>query len=239
MQVKTKIRFRSLLALLLMVWGGAANATTIFDPTDWASGWTFSSVTTQGVGTASIVYEAAGGNPGARVNATTVTPSVTDSAYGTAIYSAVQVPAPTSGTAFQMNIEALSGAGAFGQGQLIVTLVEQGGSIYQAVPDITGFPLNVFTPLSFNGVFVAGSFTKLTGPGPANPTFDGSTLTRFGFAAGNGNSGTLTQYYDNWSIQYGTASASAPVPMMPPWGLVLLTALVALAGMKMARRYHH
>jgi hypothetical protein len=229
----------TLAAVAVMLSVGTANAVTVSDPTDWASGWTFSSVTTQGAGTASITFVATGGNPGARVNVTTVTPSVTDSAYGTAIYNSVQVPAPTSGTAFQMKIEALSGAGAFGQGQGVVALVEQGGSIYQAAFGITGFPLNSFTPLSFNGVFVAGNFTKLTGPGPATPTFDGSTPTRFGFAAGNGNSGTLTQYYDNWSIEYGTASASTPVPMFPPWGLVLLTALVALAGMKMARRYRH
>jgi hypothetical protein len=227
----------ALAAVAAMLWIGAANAITIFDPTDWASGWVFSFVTITGMGTASIAVEGAGGNPGARVNSTTVTPGASDFAYGTALYQAASVAAPPSGTAFVMNIDALSGAGAFGQGQGILALVEQGGSVYQASVGITGFPLNSFTTLSFNGTFLAGNFSKLTGPGPATPTFDGSTPTRFGFAAGNAQSGTLTQYYDNWNITYALPVAAAPtnVPTLSQWGLVVLATLVAFAG-AMARR---
>jgi hypothetical protein len=95
------------------------------------------------------------------------------------------VVAPPSGTTFVMKIDALSGAGAFGQGQCILALAEQGGSVYGSSVGITGFPLNSFTTLTFSGTFLAGNFSKLTGPGPATTTFDGSTPTRFGFAAGN------------------------------------------------------
>ena len=232
--------FRSALAAVAVVLSvGTANAITVSDPTDWASGWAFSFVTITGVGTASITFEGAGGNPGARVNSTTVTLDVADFAYGTALYQASSVAAPPSGTAFVMKIDVLSGAGAFGQGQGILALVEQGGSIYSASVGITGFPLNSFTTLTFNGTFLAGNFSKLTGPGPATPTFDGSTPTRFGFAAGNARSGTLTQYYDNWNITYALPVASAPatpVPTLSQWVLVLLATLVAFAGVLAQRR---
>jgi hypothetical protein len=229
----------ALAAIAAVLCFGTAHAITVSDPTDWASGWAFSFVTITGVGTASIVVEGSGGNPGARVNSTTVTPGAGDFAYGTALYQAVSVAAPPSGTAFVMRIDALSGAGAFGQGQGILALVEQGGSLYGASVGITGFPLNSFTTLTFNGTFVAGNFSKLTGPGPATPTFDGSTSTRFGFAAGNAQSGTLTQYYDNWSITYALPVAGATptnVPTLSQWTLVLLATLVAFAGL-LARRH--
>lgn len=219
-------------AAVAVLWMGAANAVTISDPADWASGWTFSFVTITGVGTASIAIEPTGGNPGARANATTITPGPGDFAYATALYQASSVAAPPSGTAFVMNLDVLSGAGAFGQGQGILVLVEQGGTVYQSSVGITGFPLNSFTTQTYNGTFVAANFSKLTGPGPSTPAFDGSTATRFGFAAGNANSATLTQYYDNWSLTYVPVASpsTANIPALSQWALVLLASLLALAG---------
>jgi hypothetical protein len=70
-------------------------------------------------------------------------------------------------------------------------------------------------------------------------SFDGSTPTRFGFAAGNSQSATLTQYYDNWSITYALPVAGATptnVPTLSQWVFVLLATLVAFAGVPARRR---
>lgn len=84
-----------------------------------------------------------------------------------ALYQAVSVAAPPSGTAFVMKLDVLSGPGGFGGGQAVQALVSQGGSLYQANVGITGWPINSFTTLTFNGTFAPGAFTKVSGPGPA------------------------------------------------------------------------
>jgi IPTL-CTERM motif len=233
-----KIFAPAVAAVATALWVSLASAITISDPTDWASGWVYSTVEVAGAGTASFTVEPAGGNPGARLNSTTVTPTGADTAFGAALYQAVTVVAPLSGTAFVMRLDVLSGPGGFGQGQAVQALVGQGGSLYQTPLGITGFPLNSFTTLTFNGTFTAGAFTKVSGPGPATPSFDGVTPTSFGFAVGNNMSATLTQYYDNWNI---TVTLPGPVgnvviPTLSNGSLLLLTALVALAGFAAWRR---
>jgi len=209
--------------------GAQAHAAVVSDCCDWSSGWTFSSYGF-GVGTATATVEGSGGNPGARLNITTHTPGAPDTAFGTAVLDSVSTPAPTSGAAFTLTLDVLSGAGAFGQGQGIQLLVEQGGSVYAMGVGITGFPLSSFTTLNFNGNFNAGSFAKISGGGPATPSFDGSTTTSYGFAAGNNQSGDLTQYYDNFQLTFNSGAPPAsivPVPAVSPWTLPFLGLLIA------------
>jgi hypothetical protein len=220
------------------LWVGLASAITVSDPTDWTSGWVYSTVEVAGAGTASFTVEPSGGNPGARLNSTTVTPTGADTAFGAAVYQAVTVAAPQSGTSFVMRIDVLSGPGDFGQGQAVQGLIAQAGSLYQTSLGVTGFPFNSFTTLTFSGAFTAGAFTKVSGPGPATPSFDGVTPTSFGFAVGNNKSATLTQYYDNWNITFASSgpAVSAVIPTLSNRSLLLLTALVALTALAAKRR---
>lgn len=227
-----------LVAAFAAIWVSAAAAVTIADPADWAGSWAFSSVNLGGVGTASATVEGSGGNPGARLNLTTVTPAVADAAYELALYQGASTVAPLSGTPFAMRFDVLSGPGAFGQGQAIWILVEQAGSIYYQGLGVTGFPFNTFTTQTYNGSFTPGAFTRIVGAGPATPAFDGTTPTRYGFAAGNSGSGTLTQYYDNWNVTFALpppAVAAVPVPLFPPALLAILAAMIAVAGWRRTR----
>lgn len=100
-------------ACIALAAGSSQAATVITDCCDWASGWTFSSYTV-GATSASAVVEGSGGNPGARLNVTTVTAVVNDFAAATALLTTSARPAPTAGTAFTLQLDVLSGAGAFG-----------------------------------------------------------------------------------------------------------------------------
>ena len=211
----------------------AARALDILDCCDWATGWTFSSYGVN-AGTATATVEASGGNPGARLNVTTVTPTPADTAFATAVLATSTMPAPSSGTPFTLTLDVLSGAGGFGQGQAIQLLVQQGSAVYASALGITGFPLNPFTTLSFGGNFTAASFTLVSGAGPATPSFDGSTPTQFGFAAGNNNSATLTQYYDNFRLTIASgvpAPAVVAVPTLSQWAIAVLAGLLAAVAL--------
>ena len=111
-------------------------------------------------------------------------------------------------------------------------LVEQAGSLYQTSVGITGFPFNTFTTLTFNGTFTPSAFVKVAGAGPTNPSFDGVTPTRFGFAVGNNMSATLTQYYDNWNISFtpGAAASTAPIPTLSSAALLLPGLLIVMGA---------
>lgn len=227
-------RFTGLIAAAcLTATAAAASAQTVItDCCDWASGWTFSSYGVN-AGTASAVVEPTGGNPGARLNVTTVTATPADTAFGTAILSAFVTAAPAPGGAFTLNLDVLSGAGGFGQGQAIQLLVEQGGTVYAAALGVTGFPIPTFTTETFNGAFIAGSFTRVTGVGPVTPAFDGVTPTRFGFAAGNSNSATLTQYYDNFQL---TIPAVTQVPTLSTWSMLAMMGILAAIALFVLQR---
>jgi hypothetical protein len=233
-----KIIAPAVATVVAALWVGIASAVTISDPSDWTSGWAYSTVVVAGVGTAVFTVEPAGGNPGARLNSTTVTPTGADTAFNAAHFQAVTVPAPPSGTPFAMQIDVLSGAGAFGQGQAVQILVGQGGSLYQSQLGITGSGFGSFTTLTFNGSFTAGLFTKISGPGAATPSFDGVTATTFGFVTGNTQSATLTQYYDNWNVTYAlpVQVSATPVPALSDGLLLLLAMLVALTAFAARRR---
>jgi hypothetical protein len=237
LEERMKISVAVAAAVATALWLNVAKATTVSDPSDWASGWVYSTVEVAGAGTATFTVEPTGGNPGARLNSTTVTPTAADTAFGAALYEAVSVPAPASGTSFVMNLDVLSGPGGFGQGQAVQVLVGQGGSLYQTSVGITGWPIPSFTTLAFTGTFTAGAFTKIAGAGPANPSFDGTTPTSFGFAVGNNMSATLTQYYDNWNITFApTVLSASPIPAASPVTLLLAGALVALVAFGTLRK---
>jgi len=69
---------------------------------------------------------------------------------------------------------------------------------------------------------------------------NGGVVTRFGLATGNSNSGVLTQYYDNVSLDIApsvvTPTSTAPIPTLSEWGLVALMAFVAILGMRRMAR---
>ena len=67
----------------------------------------------------------------------------------------------------------------------------------------------------------------------------GSTATRFGFAAGNSDSLAQTQYYDSYALdvvapraaKVAVLSPAESVPTLSEIALMLLSSLLALAGM--------
>jgi hypothetical protein len=209
----------------------AAHGAIVFNDGDFTS-WTFGSYTA-GTGTATMVREASGGNPGARVNVTTVTATQADSAYGTGIKTDYSTTAALEGTPFVLALDVLSGPGSFGQGQDISLLVEQGGTVYAWSRGITNVQ-PAFARLSFSGTFSAASFTRVSGAGPATPNLGGGVSTRFGFGAGNTGSNTLTQYYDNVSLDLAPVvvppppSPPANIPTLSQWALILLAGLLGL-----------
>ena len=204
------------------------------------SGWRFGSY---GVGgSAMVVVEAAGGNPGARLRVTTATLPA-DTVYATAIKPDFVTNAALAGARFTLTLGVLSGDGAFGAGQAIALLVEQNGSVYALPVGTTSVQTN-FATLPFSGTLTAGAFSRVAGGGPTKPVLDGSVATSFGFAAGNFDSLSLTQYYDNFGLEIVSprAAAVAPVdavasvPTLSEGAIVLLSALLAMAGMGWQRR---
>jgi hypothetical protein len=193
----------------------SAHAATIVD-TDF-SAWSFDST-----GTATVSREASDGNPGARLNITTVS-GVT--VYGTAIKTDFSTDQILQGTPFELARDVLSGPGSIHEGQRIHLLVEQNSNIYASNLDITGYPHNWDT-LTFTGSFIDSNFSLLIGSGPATPDFSGGTETLFGFSGSNTISGTLTQYYDNYNLHI--------VPI-PPAILLFGSALIPIFGIMWRR----
>lgn len=173
------------------------------------SAWNFDAT-----GTATVLLEPSNGNPGARLNISTVSgPTV----YGTAIKPDFSTQDLLEGATFTLSLDVLSGPGGFGEGQGISLLVMQGATVYESYLGITGFPHNWDT-LSFTGSFISSSFTRLIGADPINPDFTGGVETFFGFADSNTISGTLTQYYDNFHLE---STVLVPEPTTLPllmWG---------------------
>ena len=181
------------------------------------SAWSFGAT-----GTASVVREASGGNLGARLNITTISGA---EVYGTAVKTDYSTSVGFAGDPFSLSLDVKSGPGSFGDGQRILLLVEQSGTIYGKSLANTDYPHNWDT-LTFTGAFNAAEFPRLLGPGPSLPNFNGAP-TSFGFAGGNANSATLTQYYDNFQLD------SPAVPEPSCIGSVI--AGIAVLGMRRGR----
>lgn len=209
------------LATTLALFANSAAADTVSDG-DFTH-WTFDAT-----GTATASREATGGNPDGRLNVTTISGSLV---YGTAILTSTATLNALQGAAFDFSVDVLAGTGSYGAGQAIQLLVEQNGTVYGTFLGTTGSHATWKTFSSSKGTFEQTAFSRLIGAGPVNPDFSGGALTRFGFAAGNESSGTLTQYYDNFSL---TSPAIAPVP--EPETYALLLAGLGLVGFA-ARRH--
>jgi len=222
---------RQLFAIILALVSSAAHSAVVFNEGDFST-WIFGSYGSGG-GTATMTREAAGGNPGARLNATTVTPGATAFGYATSINPDYSTTATLAGTPVTVALDVLSGPGAFGQGQSILVLIEQGGAVYALDLGFTNVQAS-FTRLSFSGTLNAASFTLVQGSGPATPNLNGGVVTRFGLATANSGSGVLTQYYDNVSLDISPITVSptstAPIPSLSTWALIALMALLAILG---------
>ncbi|MGH8714301.1 MAG: hypothetical protein ACREYB_09870 [Casimicrobiaceae bacterium] len=67
------------------------------------------------------------------------------------------------------------------------------------------------------------------------------TVTTYGFAAGNTNSGTLTQYYDNFRLTISSVGpppgqSIVPVPTLSAWVLVALGISLGVVAFIVLRR---
>jgi hypothetical protein len=191
---------------LLSLFGGQILKAQIYFYDGDFSGWSFTN-SGSGGGSATMSRQASGGNPGACLNVTTMTgmthagSGITESGWGIGVDPNWTVLEPLEGTQFVMGFDVLAGAGSFGQGQAVGLIVQQGTACYLDIVStpVTGFETS-WTPESFNGTFDAMNFRLQAGSGPSQPDFGGATATTFGFTAFNGDSGALTQYYDNISL---------------------------------------
>jgi hypothetical protein len=194
-----------IIALLMLFGSQILNAQIYFFDGNF-SAWNFTN-SGSGGGSGTMSLEASGGNPGARLNVTTMTGTIhtgsgiTASAWGIGVNPNWATSQPLDGTQYDLGFDVISGAGSFGQGQAVGLIVQQGTAWYLDIVStpITGFQTS-WTSQSFGGSFVAANFRLQAGAGPSHPDFSGTTATAFGFTAFNGDSGNLTQYYDNISL---------------------------------------
>jgi hypothetical protein len=223
--------FRALVAFIAICISIPASAQVSISDGDFTS-WTFG---TWGTSTASMAVEVTGGNPGSRLNVTTVTTTRT---WGTGFKTDYSTTGTLEGQPITVQIDALAGAGDGGQGQYFMILVEQSGSLYAMWPNntltVTGLPSSSsWSTLTFNATMTAANFAKVSGTGPATPNLNGGVATRFGFAAGNQSSPSLTQYYDNFRV---TVAGSSSVPTLSPGSTMALAALLAATALVVIRR---
>jgi hypothetical protein len=215
-----------LLMMLVITLFSAPSYSIIIADGDF-TGWNYGAI-----GGSVVTQESSAGNPGARLNFTN-SPTLNNQAIGTAIKTDFSTTSTISGLAFSLQLDVLDGAGGFGQGQGISLLVEQSSNIYRAYLDITDWPHTTWDTLTFNGTFTESSFGLLSGSGPDNIDFSGGVDTSFGFAASNstnGNGYTLTQYYDNFRLEFTPADSAVPEP-----SIIALFGL-GLVGLGFARR---
>ena len=173
--------------------------TTISHGSDMYDGdfgnWEFSSDNT-----ATAFVEEFDGNPDARINITTVSTIYGVPAGGLAINLDYSTKRHLAHNEFVVKLDVLSGPGAHRDGQGIFLLVKQNGNIYRTNLGITSYPC-YWDTLTWTGSFVDNTFYHVVGDGPEVPDLTGGVETFFGFAAYNHISGTLTQYYDNFTME--------------------------------------
>jgi hypothetical protein len=198
---------KSVLAACLLLLAGSQtlNAQIYFFDGNF-SAWSFTN-SGSGGGSGTMSLQASGGNPGACLDVTTMTGmthtglGITESAWGIGVDPNWTTSQPLDGTQFILGFDVIAGAGSFGQGQSVGLIVQQGMACYLDIVStpVTGFETS-WTTESLTGTFNAADFRLQTGSGPSQPDFSGAKATTFGFTAFNGDSGNLTQYYDNISL---------------------------------------
>nr|WP_295130727.1 hypothetical protein [uncultured Roseateles sp.] len=133
-----------------------------------------------------------------------------------------------NGGSFQVKLSDLAGLGSFGDGQAIGFLIEQNGILYGQHLKNTGVN-STFTSQLYDGTFLANNFQNFSGAGPVNPEFDGITETRLGFYAANSGSGTLTQYYKDFSVSGAGLNLVSSIP--EPSTVIILSFGLTLLGL--------
>jgi len=115
-------------------------------------------------------------------------------------------------------------------GQTVLVLAKQNDDIYSLRLDDTGVSWDWDT-LSYSGSLEESSFSLMPWPdGSGTPDFSGGTETFFGLAGGNANSGTFTNYYDNFSLEIPALSDPIPEPAS------ILLFIFGLAGVACCRK---
>jgi hypothetical protein len=173
------------------------------------SGWTYGTF-----GTATPTVLETGGNPGARLQVTTVSGSGSGVL---ATYLGFSTDAALEGTSFAWSLDVIKGAGSFGQGQAIGLVIQQGSSIFLDHLYNTGVKSS-WTTQTFSGTINAANFVRVAGTGTLD--LSGGVATQFGFSASNSNSGTLTQFYDNWALELGSVPAPGAIALLAVAGLI-------------------
>lgn len=205
-----------------------SHATTI--TADGFATWLFGSYGVPGfpMGTVEVTAQGTLGNPDERLAITTHTGAINGvTVFGSALNPHFSTSAALSG-GFTLSLDVLNGPGAFGDGQAIDFLVEQGGALYRTSLGVTGSTHSSWGTKTFlGGMFVPALFALAAGSGPSIPNFGGGVATRFGFAGGNSISNDLTMFYDNFKLEYVSAT---PVPEQPATLSLLALGLASLAG---------
>lgn len=213
----------SALATIAMLVGTALHAQTLTFLDGNFSGWTFGAT-----GTATVVREPgfgiSGGNMDPRLNITTTSGPLV---YGTAYNPLWVTSNALAGASYDFSVNFLSGPGAFGQGQGIALVIQQGSGLYLgSFLGVTGTSFGSWSLFSASGTFNAANFNLVGGTG--NPSLGGGIPTVFGFAGANGNSATLTNYYDNAGLIVRNSTTTVPEPAsfaLVAAGLAVVTAV--------------
>ena len=219
-------------ALVVLVACGLANResqgeTMTFSDGDFAE-WSFGELSSSNSSATASVAETSG-NPLPSITVTTRTGSI---AWGWAINEAAvwnpSIHGPISTISLDIDVKSITG---WGQGQALRLVVEQEGRLYFG-PD-PGVSHNTGSSSTWHtvsgGPLLAEDFVHMTGPWSwdpgENPDFSsGGAPLQFGFAAGNANSGTYTQLYDNWSMSLDVIPEPSTTMMMLGGGVVALSA---------------
>jgi hypothetical protein len=187
--------------------------------------WTFDSLADPGCSTLTERLPA-GGNPGAQLSCTTVTPLTGGWAWAICLDPAANwtpaVNGPIAGVSMDIDVQSVSG---WGQGQALDIVVLQDGKYYggPAIPHaLTGPDTEWHTVLV--GPLTADHFVYMqtaNGWDPIDhPDFSssGAPMT-FGFTVGNWASETYTQHYDNWRL---TVPEPATLSLLALGGLAMM-----------------
>lgn len=193
------MQFQRFLVLTALVVSLPASASVLLTDGD------FGTATLSNFGTSTTSLLATGGNPGARIQVTTVSGVST----GGLVINDTAVTGPLEGASFDFGLSVLKGAGSFGQGQAVGLAIRQGSTVWVSFLYNTGVRSS-WTAQTAAGTLHAADFDRVAGAATGGPALNGSVTTYFGFYAANANSGTLTQYYDNFTLTITPGAVPAP-----------------------------
>lgn len=199
------------------------------------SGWSWSSLST-GAASSSVTFPNGGGNPGAHVSVANMLVAVSDVETVLHDPAAVWDPAVDGPICrLSMSLEFHSTPDGFGQGQAVRCVTRQNGAIYAGGYILTGVS-GSWTGLALTDLG-ASAFHRIDVDDGTEPDFGPTgALLAFGFSTRNttvGGGYTLTNLYDNWSIEVVPGAPAAATPVGAGCGLaqpVLAAGLPVLGG---------